>query len=132
MKQYNLFGGIDEVEFIDNEFKIKEMKRASYWFTPATERTQVDLETRIESLIKRVCESYEISETEIMLKRNLAYIVRPRQVVMYILRKEYNMTFERIATMFNKNHATIIHSVNSIENMMSYDKEFKNKVKYLI
>ena len=108
------------------------MKRASYWFTPATVRTQIDLETRIDSLIKRVCESYEISEKEIMLKRNLAYIVRPRQVVMYILRKEYNMTFERIATMFNKNHATIIHSVNSIENMMSYDKEFKNKVKYLI
>tara|TARA_R110002167_G_scaffold10203_2_gene46985 strand:+ start:220 stop:540 length:321 start_codon:yes stop_codon:yes gene_type:complete len=104
----------------------------NYWTFPSTTRTVEDMEKKIFNLTDRVCESYNISNRELMLKTNLAYIVRPRQVLMYILRKEYKMTFERIATRFKKNHATVIHSVNSIENMMSYDKEFKNKINNLI
>ena len=104
----------------------------NYWTFPSTQRIEKDMETKVSNLTDRVCESYNISNREVMLKTNLAYIVRPRQVLMYILRKEYKMNFERIATRFKKNHATVIHSVNAIENMMSYDKEFKNKINNLI
>tara|TARA_R110002096_G_scaffold210537_2_gene397874 strand:+ start:1122 stop:1448 length:327 start_codon:yes stop_codon:yes gene_type:complete len=107
------------------------MKIPNYWIIPSTTRAEKDLTTKINNLIKRVCESYEISDKELMSKRRLAYIVRPRQIIMYILRNDHKMTLERIATLFNKNHATIIHSVKSIENMISYDKDLKNKVNYL-
>jgi hypothetical protein len=39
-------------------------------------------------------------------------IVRPRHVCYYLMRKN-NMTFVRIANLFNKDHATIIHGVES-------------------
>lgn len=134
MKQYNIFGSIDELEYIKetDEFKIKEMKLPSYWIIPTQTRTEKDLTKRINSLIKRVCESFEVSKKELLSKRRLRYIVLPRQVLMYILRKEYGLTFERIATMLNKNHATVLHSVNTIDNLMSYDNDLKNKVKYLV
>ena len=134
MKQYNIFGNIDEVEYIKetDEFKIKDMKLPSYWIIPATTTIEKDLTKRVNNLTKRVCESYYISEKELMSNRRLRYIVLPRQVVMYILRKEYNMTFERIAKLFNKTHATVISSVNVIENMMTYDEELRNKVNYLL
>lgn len=34
MKQYNIFGNIDEIEYVDNEFKIKKM-------TPKTQKDEV-------------------------------------------------------------------------------------------
>ena len=108
------------------------MKRASYWFTPAMERQKVDLKTKIQMLIKRVCESFEVSEKELLSKRRLRYIVLPRQVFMYILRVEYKLTLERIATLLDKNHATVLHSVRTIDGLMSYDKDLKNKIKYLV
>jgi len=115
-----------------NVLKKIDMKRESYWFTPSMEKSKVDLKNKIQMLIKRICNSFQISKKELLSKRRLRYIVLPRQILMYILRKEYKLTLERIATLLNKNHATVLHSVNTIENLMSYDSDLKNKVKCLI
>lgn len=103
----------------------------NYWTFPATQRIDKDLNERVNNLMKRICSEFDISKKELLSKRRLRYIVLPRQVLMYILRKEYKLTLERIATLLNKNHATVLHSVNTIDNLMSYDSDLKNKVNYL-
>ncbi len=108
------------------------MKRASYWFAPAMERTKVDLNTKIQMLINRVCESFNVSEKELMSKRRFRPFVEARNVCMYILHKHYNLSSTAAGKIFNKDHCTVLYACKSIEGFMQFDEEFKNKVKYLI
>lgn len=56
--------------------------------------------------------------------RELAY---PRQQIMAFLRTkaaQYNVTHARAAGIFNRDHATALHSVKAIENELSISKTF--------
>ncbi|MEX0622084.1 MAG: chromosomal replication initiator protein DnaA [Candidatus Woykebacteria bacterium] len=58
--------------------------------------------------------------------------VFPRQVAMYLLRKASNKSFYEIARRFNdKDHTTVIYSVNKVENMVENDTEIARIVEEL-
>ena len=68
MKQYNLFGGIDEIEFIDNEYKIKLQT-----MTPKTQKDEVLLHL----ITKRTITSLEaIKEYNITRLADKIYTLR--------------------------------------------------------
>lgn len=133
MKQYNIFGNIDEVDYIDNELEIKkrDMKLPSYWFMPIDERTEKDLTKRIDNLIKRICESFNVSKKELMSKRRFRPFVDARNVGMYILHKHYNLSSTAVGKVFGKDHSTVLHACKSIEGFIEFDKELKQKINYL-
>ena len=106
--------------------------RLNYWTFPATERLEKDLNTKIENLLKRICESYQISELEIKSNRRLAYIVEPRKIAMYILHKQYNIPCVKVGNIFKKDHATVLHACRSISGFAEFDREFRNKVNNLV
>ena len=108
------------------------MKVPNYWIIPAQKRVEKDINIRINSLIKRVCESFSLSEKELMSKRRFREYVTARNVTMYILHKHYGVTSTRAGEIFNKDHCTTLHACKSISGFMEYDEAFRNKVKYLI
>jgi chromosomal replication initiation ATPase DnaA len=133
MKQYNILGGFDELEIVDNELEIKkrDMRLPSYWLMPIDERTEKDLTKRIDNLIKRICESFNVSKKELMSKRRFRPFVDARNVGMYILHKHYNLSSTAAGKVFGKDHSTVLHACKSIEGFIEFDKELKQKINYL-
>ena len=108
------------------------MKLPSYWIIPAQRKIEKDITLRINNLIKRVCESFSLSEKELMSKRRFREFVTARNVAMYILHKHYGVTSTKAGAILNKDHCTALHACKSISGFMEYDESFRNKVKHLI
>ncbi|MBI5420769.1 MAG: chromosomal replication initiator protein DnaA [Parcubacteria group bacterium] len=67
-------------------------------------------------IIKTTADFFEINEKEIMGHDRKKEIVLPRQVAMYLLRKELKASYPFIGAKFgNRDHTTAIHAYNKIE-----------------
>jgi len=60
--------------------------------------------------------------------RNRNEIVFPRQIIEYFLRKETKLSLKAISWITSKNHATILHSKKTIENLIETDKKVKKLI----
>lgn len=63
----------------------------------------------------------EISEEK--AKNRKREVVLPRQIVMYILKSHYNMTFKQVGREFGKDHTTAIHSFRTVKDFLSTNDE---------
>ena len=75
----------------------------------------------------------EFYHTDIRDNRRDRDVVMARQCFFYILRAEYDMSYTSIASVFSKNHATIIHGERVVRDMLSIgDRITENKLKDII
>lgn len=80
---------------------------------------------------KIVCEYFGVTKYQIMQKSRDVEFCRPRQIIMYFYRKYTKYSLEKISMMFNKDHATVVHSCKTINNLIDTEKEFAFKIKEL-
>jgi|TARA_R110002020_G_scaffold6208_5_gene25941 hypothetical protein len=64
------------------------------------------------------CGKVDITLNQLYSKSRKRDLVEKRMVLMYTLRKSVGMTLHKIADALDKNHATIIHAVKSIEDFI--------------
>jgi chromosomal replication initiator protein len=76
----------------------------------------------VKDVVKTVCEFYNLSEDNIYNKTRRKEVVRPRQVVMYILREDFNVSFPSIGEKLGgRDHTTVIHSYNKMKDEIKTD-----------
>lgn len=72
--------------------------------------------------VRRIIEStarmYGIETQDLMGTRRQANLILPRHTVMYLLRKELNLSFPVIGRIMSKNHTTIIHAYQKMEELV--------------
>jgi hypothetical protein len=83
----------------------------------------------IEEVKLIVCAEYKIDKAKLIEKTNKREVVLPRQVAIYFCRKflVYS-TLDELSKHFKKHYTSIIHSVNQVDNLAKYDKQFKAKI----
>jgi chromosomal replication initiator protein len=70
----------------------------------------------VKEVIKLITDFYSISEDSIFDKTRKKEVVKPRQVIMYILREDFNLSFPSIGEkMGGRDHTTVIHSCEKIK-----------------
>lgn len=70
----------------------------------------------IKDVIKLVSEFYSIEEESVYDKTRKKEVVKPRQVIMYILREDLNVSFPSIGEkMGGRDHTTVIHSYEKVK-----------------
>ncbi len=70
----------------------------------------------IKDVIKVVTEFYGITENEIYEKTRKKEIVWPRQIIMYLLREDFNVSYPTIGEKLGgKDHTTVMHSCEKIK-----------------
>ncbi len=70
----------------------------------------------IKDVIKLVSSFYNISEENVFNKTRKKEVVKPRQVIMYILREDFNISFPSIGEKLGgRDHTTVIHSCEKIK-----------------
>ena len=83
----------------------------------------------LEKIIEQACEQWSISQEDVFSKSRKANIVLVRQVVMYLAQKHTKMTTSKIGLHIgNRNHATVLHSINQVKDRMLTDKDFAKAI----
>ncbi len=81
---------------------------------------------------KIVSEYFQISVEDIRSKKRSSNISFPRQIAMYLCRTMTTESFPKIGTEFGgKDHSTVMHSVEKIENEIKVNKDLANIIEKL-
>ena len=86
----------------------------------------------IENIQKTVCNNYKISKNEMLSPRRSRYLVRPRQIAMYLAKTLTSKSLPDIGREFsNRDHTTVIHSVKKIEKLLKTDENLNKNLEKL-
>ena len=76
----------------------------------------------VKEIVKIISNFYNIEENSIYEKTRRKEIVRPRQVIMYILREDFHISFPSIGDkMGGRDHTTVIHSCDKVKRDLTTD-----------
>ncbi len=76
-----------------------------------------------------VCKSFKISKNEMLSSRRSRYLVRPRQVAIYLTKILTSKSLPEIGREFaNRDHTTVIHSIKTIENLRKNDPDLSSNI----
>ena len=88
---------------------------------------------KIEQVQNTVAERYNLTVSDIKGKKRNANITFPRQVAMYICRNILNESLMKIGAEFGgKDHTTVIHSVNKIEQALKDDPKLEIEINSIV
>lgn len=83
----------------------------------------------VKNIIAKVADFYGVEESSMYAKTRKREIVRPRQIIMYILREDFHLSYPAIGTVFGgRDHTTVIHACEKIKGDLSQNDDFKAEV----
>jgi chromosomal replication initiator protein len=102
----------------------------SYWTMPGLISTQVAvMEDRRRKITEGVLLHLGLSLQDVVRRCRVRRFVFARQVIFYLLRKHTVMTLRDIGRMVGGvDHTTVIHSIQTIEDVMSVQPEVRRLV----
>lgn len=138
----------DVVEFLANHIQtnIRELEGALNQLVAFCEMRKVDpsveylsdlLSSRIQKnrklnakqIIDKVAKHYQVSVSDLLSPKRDKDIVFPRQIAMYLMRSELDLSFPRIAKeLGRKDHTTAIHSVSKMNSEIKNNTNTKHAI----
>ncbi len=84
--------------------------------------TKTNQKVSIEDVVRKVADYYNIDQENIYKKTRKKDVVRPRQIIMYILREDFHVSFPTIGEKLGgRDHTTVIHSCERIRQILKED-----------
>ncbi len=83
-------------------------------------------------IIKTVSEFYDLKEKDLLTPSRKKEFVKPRQIAMYLLRKELKESFPAIGRKFGgKDHTTVIYAVEKVSKEIEKDSGIKEEIELI-
>ncbi len=131
---YSVTGNIRELEGVINsilcqsqlkerELSLSEVKN----FVKNTSKPKKMLS--VKDVIKTVAEFYNIEEQLIYDKTRKKEIIKPRQVIMYLLREDQGISYPAIGEKLGgRDHTTVMHSCEKVKNDLKNDSMLEQEI----
>ena len=85
--------------------------------------------TSVKKIAESVAQFYNITIEDLIKQSRKKEFVKPRQVAMYLIRKELDNSFPSIGDFFGgRDHTTVMHAVEKVENLINTKESFKQEV----
>ena len=92
----------------------------------------VSREVSVEYIQKTVCEFIGINADLLKQNTRKREVVNARQISMYLAKKYTKNSLKEIGRHFgNKDHSTVIHSIQVVDNLLEVDKKFREDLEEL-
>ena len=89
-------------------------------------RMYMNYEAHVDNVCRLVFNYFDVPLEKIKVNNRQAHIIRAKQFTAYFLKREiYKITLEEIGKVFNRDHATMIHSINKINDLIEVDSEYR-------
>ena len=86
----------------------------------------------IKDVVKIVSEYYKLEESSVYEKTRKKEIVKARQIVMYLLREAFNVSYPLIGQKLGgKDHTTVIHSCLKIKTDLKNDSQLLQELEQI-
>lgn len=86
----------------------------------------------VKDIVKIVSDFYNIKEDSIYEKTRHKEVIRPRQIVMYILREDFNISYPLIGQKLGgRDHTTVIHSCEKVKNDIKEDQTLVEEISHI-
>ncbi len=83
----------------------------------------------VKEVTKAVASFFNIEEVDIYEKTRRKEIIKPRQLVMYILREDFNVSYPLIGQKLGgRDHTTVIHSCEKIKEELKLDQSLEREI----
>jgi chromosomal replication initiator protein len=83
----------------------------------------------VKEVVKIVSSFYNVEEDSVYDKSRKKEVVRPRQIIMYILREVFNVSYPSIGQKLGgRDHTTVMHSCDKIKESMKTDADLANEI----
>lgn len=83
----------------------------------------------VQEVVKTIANFYGVEEGSIYEKTRRKEVVRPRQVIMFLLREDFRISFPTIGDKLGgRDHTTVIHSCEKIKNDLRTDSVLSNEL----
>ena len=83
----------------------------------------------ITDVVEKVARYYDIDHASIYEKTRRKEVVKPRQIIMYILREDFQISYPAIGKKLGgRDHTTVIHSCEKIKNQLKTDTELEEEI----
>jgi chromosomal replication initiator protein len=93
---------------------------------------EIQTDVSVDFIQKTVAEYFKVDLESMKSKTKKREIVIPRQVSMYLCKRYTQLTLALIGENFGgRDHSTVIHALESVEDMMKADSNFRNSVEEL-
>jgi len=93
------------------------------------EKSSID----VNKIIKRVAMHFDISSNDILGADRKKESMLPRHIAIYIAKQLTHKSLTELATLFKKkNHSTIIHACEKIEEVQKHNSKLKNDIDHII
>jgi len=80
-------------------------------------------------VVRKVAEFYDITEKNIYEKTRRKEVVKPRQLIMYILREDFGISYPSIGQKLGgRDHTTVIHSCEKIRRNLKSDSVLEQEI----
>ncbi len=79
-------------------------------------------------IITAVCQSMKLSEQVITARTRQREAVKARNIVMFLIKKFTDSSLAEIGKYVHRDHATVAHSLSTIESQMTYDAVLRQEV----
>jgi chromosomal replication initiator protein len=134
---YSITGNIRELEGIINsitcqsdlkerELSLVEVKN----FVKNNTKPKKLVSTK--EVVKAVAEFYNIEEQLVYDKTRKKEVIKPRQVIMFILREDFNISYPAIGEKLGgRDHTTVMHSCEKVKNDMKTDENLVQEISQL-
>ncbi|MCK5761531.1 MAG: chromosomal replication initiator protein DnaA [Candidatus Izimaplasma sp.] len=89
-------------------------------------------ENKINTVLSVVSDYYRITTVDLISRKRTFKYVFPRQISMYLIKTMYDIPYKKIGTYYNnRDHSTVMHSVEKITNEIEMNKDVKRDVEKL-
>lgn len=83
----------------------------------------------VKMIIKKIADYYDIEEESIYEKTRKREVVKPRQIIMYLLREDYHISYPMIGEKLGgRDHTTVMHSCDKIKNEITHDQTLRGEL----
>ena len=83
----------------------------------------------VKDVVRIIADFYNIKEESIYEKTRHKEVIRPRQIIMYILREDFNISYPSIGQKLGgRDHTTVIHSCEKVKNDLKTDQSLSEEI----
>jgi chromosomal replication initiator protein len=83
----------------------------------------------VKDLVERVARYYDIEDASIYEKTRKKEVVRPRQIIMYIMREDFSISYPTIGSKLGgRDHTTVIHSCDKIRGELENTPSLRREI----
>lgn len=68
----------------------------------------------VNKIIEETLKEFKVTREKLYEKTNKSEAVKARYCVMYLIRKNFNVTLFNIGKMFSRDHSTVVHGISKV------------------